>query len=394
MFSRSRIGHLDQVLSGYIERREIPGIVALVARGDVVHVTTAGSLALDGKLPMRRDTIFRIASMTKPVTAVAAMILVEECKLRLDEPVDDLLPELANRRVLKRVDGPLDDTEPARRPISLRDLLTSRPGFGHIMVPCDDFPIRQALNEQKLLLGPPNPQSLPGPDEWMRRVGEVPLVYHPGEQWMYDLPLDVLGVLVARAAEQPLDVFMHERIFAPLGMPDTGFHVPADKLDRLPVSYCSGPGGGLDVYDAVDGQWARPPVFASGGGGLVSTVDDYLAFCRMLLNKGSLGTARILSRASVELMTANHLSAANKTGVGNFLGDGAGWGFGMGVDIRRDDLHTVPGRFGWDGGLGTSGYTDPEHGLIGILLTQRMMDSPAPPRVFSDFWTGAYAAMI
>jgi CubicO group peptidase (beta-lactamase class C family) len=394
-FSKERIGRVHGVMAGYVERGELPGLVTLVSRGDEVHADAIGTKTMDGTDSMRRDTIFRIASLSKPVAAAAAMILVEECRLRLDDPVDGFLPELADRKVLKSPDGPLDGTVPAKRPISLRDLLTLRLGLGHIMdEAAGDWPIRKALTEHQLLLGPPKPQTVPAPDEWIRRVGTLPLVYQPGERWLYDLGIDVLGVLIARAAGQPLETFLKERLFDPLGMKDTGFSVPADKLDRLPGCY-----QGDQVYDPSggDSQWSRPPAFPSASGGLVSTVDDYLSFCKMLLNRGSIkgrhGSERILSRPSVEVMTTDQLTPEQMVGADLFFGGNSGWGFGMAVYTRRNDLSAVPGRFGWTGGLGTSGYTDPREDLIGILMTQRLMDSPQAPRVFEDFWTSAYQAI-
>ena len=231
--STARLGRMHDVMARYVKRREVPGLVTLLSRRGEVHVDVIGSKALDGREPMRRDTIFRIASMSKPITAAAMMILVEECRLRLDEPVDRLLPELANRRVLKRLDGPLDDTVPAKRPISVRDLLTFRMGFGIVMAPPDAYPILKAVNEQQIGLGPPQPQVPPAPDEWLRRLGTLPLMHQPGEQWMYNTGSDVLSVLIARASGQPLETFLRERLFEPLGMKDTGFSVPAAKLDRL-----------------------------------------------------------------------------------------------------------------------------------------------------------------
>ena len=198
---------------------------------------------------MQRSTIFRIASMTKPVTAVAALILIEECRLRLDEPVDRLLPELANRRVLRRLDGPLDDTVPAERPITVRDLLTLRMGFGFAASLSDACPIQQAMVDQDLAIGP-RPSEAPGMDAWMARLGALPLMYQPGERWLYDTGSDVLGVLIARAADQPLDTVFRERIFAPLGMHDTGFSRPAEQRHRLPVCYQADPAtGALTVFD-------------------------------------------------------------------------------------------------------------------------------------------------
>ena len=231
--SRARLARMHDVMAGYVERGEVPGLVTLVSRRGEVHVDAIGMKALGGSDPMRRDTIFRISSMTKPITAAATMILVEECKLRLDEPVDRLLPELADRKVLKRLDGPLDDTVPANRPITVRDLLTFRMGFGIIMAPPDTYPIQRAVSELLLGQGPPNPSTPPAPDEWIRRLGTLPLMHQPGEKWMYNTGSDVLGVLIARASGQPLETFLRERIFEPLGMKDTGFSVPAAKIDRL-----------------------------------------------------------------------------------------------------------------------------------------------------------------
>src|SRR5438105_5471024 len=285
--SKARLGRMRDVMAGHVARGAAPGIVTLVSRRGEVHVEAIGAQAVGGD-PMRRDALFRISSMTKPITAAATMILVEECTLRLDEPVDRLLPELADRRVLKRLDGPLGDTVPAKRPITVRDLLTFRMGFGQMMAPPDTYPILQAANEQQIGMGPPSPSSMPAPDEWMRRLGQLPLMHQPGEKWMYNTGSDVLGVLIARASGQPLETCLRERLFEPLGMKDTSFSVPAASLDRLATSYWTYPASGeLVVYDEAEGgQWSREPAFPSGAGGLVSTVDDYLAFGQMMLSQG------------------------------------------------------------------------------------------------------------
>ena len=278
--SKARLGRMHDVMTGYVERGEVPGLITLVSRRGEVHVDVIGTMGYDVSNPIRRDTIFRISSMTKPITAVATMILVEECKVRLDEPVDRLLPELAGRQVLKRLDGPLDDTVPAIRPITVRDLLTFRMGFGQMMALPDAYPILKAANEQLIGMGPPSPDMLPAPDEWIRRLGQLPLMHQPGEKWMYNTGSDVLGVLIARATGQQLETFLRERVFEPLGMNDTSFSVPGDKLDRLATSYWTNfMTGKIEVFDAAKGgQWSRPPAFPSGAGGLVSTIDDYLAF--------------------------------------------------------------------------------------------------------------------
>jgi CubicO group peptidase (beta-lactamase class C family) len=395
--SKTRLDRMHGVMAGYVERGEIPGIVTLVSRRGEVHVEALGAKALGDRDPVRRDTIFRIASMTKPIAAAAAMLLVEECKLRLDEPVDRLLPELANRQVLRSLEGPLADTVPANRPISLRDLLTFRQGFGIVMAAPGTYPIQEALARLQIFQGPPAPATVPAPDEWMRRLGTLPLMHQPGEKWMYHIGSDVLGVLIARAGGQPFETFLRERLFEPLGMKDTGFSVPAAKLDRFATSYWTNfATGAFERYDpAVGGQWSRPPAFPSGGGGLVSTVDDYLAFAQMLLSGGKYGHERILSRASVETMTTDHLTPAQKAASGLVADyfDSHGWGFGMSVVTRRTDVAGSVGTYGWDGGLGTSWRTDPREDMVTILLTQRAWASPNPPNVSRDFWTLAYQAI-
>jgi len=395
-FSKTRLGRMHKIMSGYVERGEIPGMVTLVSRRGETNVDVLGTTSANGKDPIRRDTIFRIASLSKPVTAVGAMILVDECKLRLDEPVDRLLPELANRKVLKRLDGPLDETVPANRPITLRDLLTFRWGFGLILAPPDAYPIAKAAAESQIGMGPPMPATMPAPDEWLRRMGSLPLMYQPGERWLYNTGADVLGVLISRASGQPFETFLRERIFDPLGMKDTSFSVPSGKLDRLPTSYWTNYATGkVEVYDKPDGQWSRPPAFPSGAGGLVSTADDYLSFGQMMLNRGRHGNQRILSRPSVEIMTTDQLTPEQKAVSGLVAGyfDNHGWGFGLSVVTRRTDMARSVGTYGWDGGFGTSWYADPKEDLTAVLMTQQAWTSPDPPNVCRDFWTSVYAAI-
>jgi CubicO group peptidase (beta-lactamase class C family) len=372
----------------------VPGLVALVSRKGAVHIHVAGSMSIGGP-PVRRDTIFRISSMTKPVTAAAAMILVEEGRLRLDEPVDALLPELANRQVLKRIDGPIDDTEPADRPITLRDLLTFRMGFGYLFAMAE-YPIHRAAAAVGFGPGAPRPSGDPGPDAFMERLGTLPLIYQPGTSWLYNTSAEVLSVLIARASGQLFDVFLHDRLFEPLGMKDTAFHVRAAKLDRFATSYMVNPEThGLMVYDPAEGgDWSRPPAFPNGAGGLVSTADDYLAFANMLLNSGVHGRTRILSRPSVELMTTDQLTPEQKarSGFGPDSFAGRGWGFCLGITTRRTEFASS-GSYGWSGGMGTLWENDPHEEMITILMTQRGWESSTPAGVFVDFWTLAYAAI-
>jgi CubicO group peptidase (beta-lactamase class C family) len=329
--SQERLNRLHEIIASHVNRGVAPGLVALVSRRGETFVDTIGVTAVDGDQPMRRDTLFRIASVTKPITAAAAMLLVEECVLRLDDPVDAFLPELANRQVLRSIDSPLDDTVPATRPITLRDLLIFTLGFGLVFAP-EPYPIQQAVDELRLGFSP-NPQEVPAPDEWMRRLGSLPLMYQPGERWLYNVGADILGVLIARASGQNLETFMRERLFVPLGMKDTGFFVPASKLDRLPAAYWTDLGSGaLTRFDDGDESWwSRLPAFPSGAAGLVSTVDDLHAFGQMMLHMGRYGGERVLARPTVELMTADRLTPAQKVFDGLVPGYWAdhGWGFGV-----------------------------------------------------------------
>ncbi|MEU4427297.1 serine hydrolase domain-containing protein [Actinoplanes sp. NPDC024001] len=292
---------------GLTGQKPIPGLVALFSRGGETHVEAIGTMRHDGGAPMRRDTLFRMASTSKPVTVAATMILLDECRLRLDDPVERWLPELAGRRVLTSIDGPLDDTVPAQRPIIVRDVLTSTFGLG-IDRTALGTPIMNAVFEQGLT--PDLPTPMPEPDEWMRRLGTLPLMRQPGRHWQYHISNDLLGVLVARVTGQSFETFLRERLFEPLGMRDTGFHVGAGDLDRLPPLYApDAQTGEFHVWDPAEGgRHSSPPAFPGGDGGLVSTVDDYHAYFRMLLNHGVHGGERILSRPAVELMTTNRLT--------------------------------------------------------------------------------------
>jgi CubicO group peptidase (beta-lactamase class C family) len=387
--SADRLSRLHDILARRVELGDASGVVSVVSRRGEAHVDVIGATAVDGDVPMRSDTIFRISSMTKPITAVATMILLEECVVRLDEPVDRLLPELAERQVVRRIDGPVDDTVPANRPITVRDLLTFRMGFGGYFGPS---PVNDAAAPLQLSVGPPQPSLPPEPDEWMRRFSTLPLMAQPGERWLYHTGADVLGVLIARASGQPFEAFLRERVFEPLSMKDTAFSVPAAGVDRLTTLYATDPEtGALTLYDPPTGQWSAPPAFPSGGAGLVSTADDYLAFAEMLLRGG----APILSRSSVETMTSDHLTPEQKAVSGFFPDDfdSRGWGFGVTVVTRRDHPAAPVGQYGWDGGLGTIWRNDPSEQMITILLTNAAWTSPRPPDVALDFLTGAYASI-
>jgi CubicO group peptidase (beta-lactamase class C family) len=260
-FDRARLERLGDVMAAHVKRDTTGGVAWLAARDEDVEVGVAGALTRGEPEPVRRDSIFRIASMTKPIVAVGALVLVEECQLRLDDKVDDLLPELADRRVLVDPRGPMDgDTVPAERPITVRDVLTFRLGLGMDFEAPWPQPLFEAMGALGMGGGPPQPQVPPEPDEWIRRLSTLPLLYQPGERWLYDTGSDVLGVLIARAAGQPLDMFLRQQVFEPLGMLDTGFATL--QLDRLGSCYTISPETGERlVYDPPGGQWSKPPAF-------------------------------------------------------------------------------------------------------------------------------------
>jgi CubicO group peptidase (beta-lactamase class C family) len=393
-FDAGRLGRLHDVMAGGVERDRVGGVAWLAARGDDIEVGAEGRLTRGEPDPVRRDSIFRISSMTKPITAVAALLLIEECVLRLEDPVDALLPELADRRVLVDGRGPLGgETVPARRPITVHDLLTFRLGLGMDFDAPWPQPLLDAMGELALGNGPPQPQEPPAPDEWMRRLSTLPLLYQPGERWLYNVGADVLGVLIARAAGLPLGEFLRTRVFEPLGMVDTGFTV--DQRGRFGSCYVTDSATGeRSVFDAPAGQWATPPAFPSGAAGLVSTLDDMHAFGRMLLSGGRLPDgSRLLSRASIDAMTTDQIGAGQ--GAPGPSPDGSqGWGFGVGVQVRRTGLGPTVGSYGWAGGLGSSWGNDPDKNLVGVVMTTDAFASAfPPPPVIQDFWTGVYAAL-
>ena len=397
MLSPDGAATLHDAMTRHVDAGEVPGLAYLVARGDDVRVETIGTSSFDDPTPLDRSAIFRIASLTKPITAVTTMSLVDEGVLRLDQPVDDLLPELADRRVLRAIDAELDDTVAADRPITVEDLLSYRLGFGTVMAPPDTYPIQRAEAELGLqsIGGPPWPPVTHDVDSWMAALGSIPLMYQPGEQWLYGTSGQVLGVLVARATGNDLDTVMHERIFGPLGMRDTGFTVPAGQLHRLTTFYApDAETGELSVLDdPTDSWWSTPPSFPDAAGGLVSTVDDYWSFVSMVLAEGTMGGQRVLSPESVALMTTDRLSRAQRESSELFLGEVGSWGLGMAVPTTGSTA-PLPSGFGWDGGSGTTWHSNPGSGVTGMVFTQRQAMSPAPPPVIEDFWTAVNAATV
>jgi CubicO group peptidase (beta-lactamase class C family) len=413
-FTEQRLVELDAALVRHVSPADVPGLVALVARGDgaaggQVHVTVAGSGTLGGGAPgelgtpMWRDSIFRIASLSKPVTGVAAMLLIEDAAMDLDDPVERWLPELGGRRVLRALESPLDDTIAADRPITVEDVLSFRLGFGCIMTP-GSYPVADAEASLGLkTLGPPWPPCQLTSDEWIAALGSLPLMDQPGQRWRYNTGATVAGILIERVTGLPLPRVLAKRVFEPLGMTDTGFHVPAAKLDRFASMYA--PSGflgiareGLELVDAAEGWYATPPLLPDGASGLVSTIDDLWAFTAML-DRARQGdrTAGLLSPESARLMLRDRTTPADKAENPWFFGEDGRSGWGLMMSVPAEGALTAapdgsPRGYGWDGGSGTTWRTDPATGLTGILLTQRMVTSPEPTEVVRDFWSAAYAA--
>lgn len=337
------------VVERHVRDGVAPGAAWLLDDGDRAAAGAAGTWDLAGTMPATGDAVLRIASLTKPVVAVLALQLVEDGVLDLEQPVDRWLPELADRRVLRSEDGPLDDVLPAARPLTALDLLTLRMGFGFDVVSEGPTPLWSAVADLELGLGPPKPGSPLDPDEWLRRFATLPLMAHPGEQWLYDTGFAVLGVLLARAGGRPFDVLLSERLLDPLGMSSTGFRVGGPDLERLPPAYgvdgTPGPDGNLVLDDpgGAGSAYATAPPFPAANGGLVSTLPDYLAFARMLRAGGVHDGRRLLPERAVRRMTSNQLTPEQRAAspaAAVFL-DGSGWGLGVGV--------TQDGRFGWAG---------------------------------------------
>ncbi|GAA3637795.1 serine hydrolase [Microbacterium awajiense] len=352
---------LEELLTRAVDDGMIPGAVAAVGRPDADPEFVAVGAAWVGGPPMRPDAIFRIQSMTKAVTAVATLRLVEAKRLRLDDPVERWLPELADRRVLITPDADLADTVPAVRPITVRHLLTNMSGYGMVV----ESPLMHAMQANGTYAGP-EPVSL-GADEWLARLAELPLAFQPGDGWRYHQSFGILGILLSRITGMPLGRHLREELFEPLGMIDTDFTVPPDRADRLPAAYSHSADGMVETEPAVGGFYVGDPPFDVSHAELVSTAADYLRLLRMLARGGETDGVRMLTPEHVRMMTTDQVPAAAKTPDSFFPGfwEGMGWGFGVGV--QTNGAHA--GRWGWSGGLGTDFRVDPD-GTAAVLLTQ------------------------
>lgn len=360
-------------MRAFVDQGKYPGILALVWRaGEIVACETVGTYDIVRQSPIRRDTIFRLASMSKPITSVAALILVQEGRINLADPIRRWLPEAEDLVVLRTPQSEIDDVVPVERPPTIFDLMTHTSGLAWTKGP--DLPVTRAMVEAAGM----TPFVPHDPDTLVRRVCRVPLIRQPGSGWNYGLSTDLLGVIIARAGNSSLPEFLRKRVLDPLGMVDTGFWVPPEKLDRLSVAYDLDAQGQLVVQDAArTGFWAREPIFPSGGGGLVSTADDYLAFATMLLNNGRVGQEAILTEESVKLMTSNRLRPEQLRAFDprvDFL-QGQGFGLGVSITLLERDNRRRPGSFSWPGGYGTTWFADRQQELVALWMTQRWLDS-------------------
>jgi CubicO group peptidase (beta-lactamase class C family) len=375
----SRFVTVWSVLQAQVDGGRLPGFAAAVRHRGAVEVHTGGCLTLGGTEPVTPDTLFRLASVSKPYAGALTLALAEDGVLGLDDPVDRWLPELAGPRVLLDRGGPLADTVPAERPITVRHLLTSTPGFGGLW---DASPLAAAIDAAGIGPGPLPP--LVGPDEFMRRLGGLPLAAQPGTTWLYHVSTDALSVLLARAAGRPLHEVLADRLTGPLGLRSTGFW--AGDPSRLGAAYLPGEDG-LELLDPADGVSSRPPRFEGLAGGLVATAPDVLTFFSTLADGGG----PVLGPTSVAAMTTDALTTAQRREAADFLGPGRSWGLQVGVQVEPAAPWDQPGRFGWDGGTGTTAYVDPGRDLVAVLLTQR---GAVPGDTFlAGFWRALYRCL-
>jgi CubicO group peptidase (beta-lactamase class C family) len=386
-FSSEKLAVITPMLQNVVDAGDLSGFVALLFRkGEIAQINTIGHRDIATKAPMTRDTLFRIASMTKPVTSVAALMLVEEGKLKLDDPITKWLPEFAEMRVLKKADGPLDETYPAPRVITVEDLFTHRSGLSYAFSAIG--PIAKAYG--KALGDPLNNDTTP--DLWLKALAELPLLYAPGERFHYSVSTDVLGFLVGRIEKKPFRDVLMERLFGPLGMPDTDFYVPKEKRSRQATVYRQDQAtGALNVLPFT--MRDTTPAFCGGGGGLISTADDYLKFARMMMNKGELNGRRYLKPETVKLMCTNRLTPEQRAIP--FLGaipmwDGMGFGLGVSIVDHPEKLGFLglgaKGAFGWPGAFGTWWQANPANDLIILYLIQNSV--PLEPGAIATLAAG------
>jgi CubicO group peptidase (beta-lactamase class C family) len=363
-------------LQGFVDQRKLAGALATIGRGQApAAVVAAGSLALGGPVRVDENSLWRVYSMTKPVTGIAAMILVDQGKLRLDQPIADILPAYANMQVQVTPDGSLTDLRPARTQITLRHLLTHTAGLGYSIT--QKGPLKDAYTKNGILPAKVTRLPLPGIDnapiapslaEFADRLAKLPLVYEPGTRWSYSVSLDLLGRVIEVVAGQPFDAFLQEKLFAPLGMTSSWFQVPASEVGRLTTNYAPFGGTLLPIDPAASSIFLDKPEFPFGGAGLVTSARDYDRFLMMLAGKGALGDVRIMSEATAMLAMSNMLDDSVER-KGTFVD---GQGFGAGGRVSLPGNPGGPGTFGWGGAAGTIAFVNPLSGLRGAGYAQYM----------------------
>ncbi|MEM8484458.1 MAG: serine hydrolase domain-containing protein [Bacteroidota bacterium] len=377
--SSDRLARVDQLMEKHVDASQIAGAISLVARnGKVVHFNAYGARNIATGEPMTTDTIVRIYSMSKPITSVALMMLYEEGAFHLDDPVEKYIPAFKNQQVY--VEGPA--ANPVLRPVenkmTIRHLLTHSSGLSYGIF--SNTVVDSLYRKETGRAWWPNLEKL------ATSMGSLPLLFEPGDRWYYSLATDVLGYLVEVLSGQPFDEFLHARIFDPLNMVDTGFFVPADKINRFAANHGIDNTGKLMVVDPPNGQFSQKPAFLSGGGGLVSTASDYVRFAQMLLNGGELDGVRILGRKTVEYMTVTHIDGVHAPG----------YGFGLGFSVRLEDkapgVIGTPGTYGWNGAANTHYFADPEEQVIGIFMTQLMPYGRYP--LLPNFRVALYQSLV
>jgi CubicO group peptidase (beta-lactamase class C family) len=388
-FSTGRLSRIGTWMQRYVDRNKLAGLTAVVARrGKVICLERCGMMDLEAAKPIQFDTIFRIYSMTKPITTVALMMLYEEGRFQLHDPVSRFIPEFADVEVFSGTAEEGFEVTELEREITIWHLLTHTAGLTYDFF--DDSPVDAMYREADF--GQLDRTSA----EVIHRLVELPLVHQPGTAWRYSMATDVVGYLIEVISGMSLDVFFEERIFKPLGMEDTGFCVPEAKLDRLAALYGPAQDGGVELLDApATSQYAKPPRFPSGGAGLVSTASDYMRFTQMLLNGGELDGTRLLGRKTVELMTMNHLPdelIPIRVQPHTLHGCGFGLGFRVLVNLAQAGRLGSEGEFGWGGSASTSFFVDPKEGLIGLLLTQLEPSRYYPIR--NEFKVLVYQALV
>jgi CubicO group peptidase (beta-lactamase class C family) len=382
-----RLAEIPKYMQAYIDSGKLAGVTTLVARrGEIAHFECIGVKDKDTKAPMTHDTIFRIYSMTKPITSTALMMLHEEGKFLLNHPVSRYIPSFKKLKVWAGGTQEAYDTKPCEREMTIRDLLTHTSGltYGFMMAHPVDAMYRAAGIDGANTVG----MTL---EEFVEKLSDIPLLFSPGTEWSYSVATDVCGRLVEILSGMSLDKFFETRIFKPLGMVDTAFHVPADKLPRFASNYFKNPvtrkEGLMDKGDATS-TYAKPPSFLSGGGGLVSTMSDYWRFCQMLVNGGEFNGARIVSRKTVEFMRLNHLpgdktmAEMSSSAFSELASEGTGFGLGFAVTLDPAELQQIGsvGNFSWGGAASTYFWIDPEEDMVAILMTQLYPSSTYPLR--------------